>query len=267
MSLSGWLDKRRERRRDKQIQRHKKHIKNKFGQGEDRQKAIEFFSELAGQEATLAKEGHLGLLERYMVNVEPSIRDEDEKEQVFDILTSLGDEVVPAIEDYINRKDAASVPVAWPLKVLDAVCETEQAVSVLTQALDRLGTTYTREPERKQAIVRQLAAYDDPRVVSAMITFLRDHRDEVQLEALAALERRADEAAREPMLDLLLEEDTPVRIRAQLAAALQRLGWTVKGYRKKVEEALPDGLSVDRGGRIKGRWALAPPDEDFEEDD
>jgi len=262
MSLSGWLEDRRERRREKQILRHKKHIKNKFGQGEDRQKAIEFFSELAGQEGELAKEGHLGLLERYMVNVEPSIRDEDEKEQVYKILTGLGDEVVPAIEDYLNRKDAANVPVAWPLKILDAVCEPTEAVAVITRALERMGTTYTREPERKQALVRQLAEYDDERVVPTMITFLRDHRDEVQLEALAALERLDDESAREPMLELLLDEDTPVRVRAQLAASLQRLGWTVKGYRKKVEEALPEGLSIDRGGRIKGRWALAPPEDD-----
>ncbi len=264
MSLSGWLDGRRERRRERQIHRHKKHIKNKFGQGEDRQKAIEFFSELAGQEGGLAKEGHLGLLERYMVNVEPSIKDEDEKEQVFEILTSLGDEVVPAIEDYLNRKDAANVPVTWPLKILDAVCEPAAAVAVIAGALERMGTTYTREPERKQALVRQLAVYDDPRVVPTMITFLSDHRDEVQLEALAALERMADEAAREPMLELLIDEDTPVRVRAQLAASLQRLGWNVKGYRKKVEESLPDGLSVGRGGRIKGHWAFAPPEEDEE---
>ncbi len=259
MRISGWLQKQRARRRKRKIQRHKKHIKSKFGQGEDRQKAREFFMELGG------REGHLGLLERFMVNVEPSIRDEDEKENVFQILIGFGSEVLPAIEEYLNRKDAANVPVTWPLKVLDAVCDPPEAVAVIIRALQRMGTSYTREPERKVALVTQLAEYDDQRVVPALIPFLQDHRDEVRLEALAAITRLGDEAAREPMLEMMIDEDIPVRIRAQLADSLQKLGWTVKGFRRKVEEVLPEGLSVDRSGRIKGRWALAPVEVDDEE--
>ena len=200
-----------------------------------------------------------------MVNCEPSIRDEDEKQQVFDILSGFGDDVVPAIEDYINRKDAASIPITWPLKVLAAVTEPQDAVGVIVRALLQMGTEYIREPERKVLLVSQLSEYDDERVVKTLIPFLRDHRDEVQLEALSAMERRADEAAREPMLDLLVEEDTPLRLRACIADKLKTLGWTVKGYRKKVEEALPDGLHVDRSGRIKGRWVNAPAGDDDEE--
>jgi len=256
MSLGDWLEQQRHKRKQKQIQKHKKHIKNKFGQGEDRQKAVEFFSEIGGQV------GFSGLLERFMVNVEPSIRDEEEKQRVFEILVDKGAEVVPAIRDYLHRKDAANVPVTWTLKVLGAVCPPEEAVAVIIGALEHMGTSYTREPERKQVLVTQLAEYDDERVVPALLPFLHDHRDEVQLEALAALTRRDDERAREPMLELMLDEETPVRIRAQIAEALQKLGWTVKGYRKKVEQVLPEGLSIDRGGRIKGRWLLAPPVDD-----
>jgi hypothetical protein len=259
MSLSAWLQRRKETRRKKAVRRHKKLIKRKYGQGDDRQKAIAFFCEMGG------REGISGLLERFMVNCEPSIRDEDEKQQLFDILVGFGEDVVPAIEDYINRKDAASIPVTWPLKVLAAVTEPREAVGVIVLALLQMGTKYIREPERKVLLVSQLSEYDDERVVKTLIPFLRDHRDEVQLEALAALERRADEVAREPMLELLVEADTPLRLRACLAGTLKNLGWTVKGYRKKVEEALPGGFQVDRSGRIKGRWANAPAEDDDEE--
>lgn len=261
MSISAWMDKRRESRRSKQIQRHKKHIKNKFGQGEDRQKAIEFFREVGGPL------GASGLLERFMVNVEPSIKDEDEKERVFSILVELGSGVVEPIEEYLNRKDAANVPITWPLKVLQAVCETDQAVAVIIRALEKMGTEYTREPERKVSLVTQLAVYDDERVVPSLIPFLHDHRDEVRLEALEVLTRRKDEAARDGMIDLLLAEDTPVRIRAQVAESLQKLAWTVKGFRRKVEEVLPEGLSVDRSSRIKGRWVLAPAKDEFDDEE
>jgi hypothetical protein len=255
MSISGWLRKRKEKRREKTILRYKKHIKSKFGQGEDRQRAVHFFEELGG------KQGHLGLLERFMVNVDQSIRDEEEKENVFRILVGFGAEVVPAIEDYLNRKDAAIVPVTWPLKVLDAVTEPKEAVGVVVRALEQMGTTYAREPERKVLLVSQLAEYDDPRVVPALIPCLRDHRDEVQLEVLSALAKNADEAARESVLELLVDEETPLRLRVSITDILQKLGWPVKGYRRRVEEALPDGMHVDRSGRIKGRWIQASSEE------
>ncbi|RLB57141.1 MAG: hypothetical protein DRI34_08130 [Deltaproteobacteria bacterium] len=247
----AWLQKLRDRHRQRVFDRHRKHIKNKFGQGEDRYRAVQFFRQLGGQA------GYAGLLERFMVNVEPSIKDEEEKQEVFEILVGFGPEVIPAVENYINRRDAATVPITWPLKLLSAVATPEQAVQVLVRALRGMGTSYVREPERKVLLVAQLAEYDHPEVVPTLIPFLRDHRDEVQLEALSALVRKADESAREAMLDLLVDEDTPVRLRAAVADALQKLGWPVKGYRKKVEAVLPEGLHVDRSGRIKGRWIHA----------
>ena len=259
MSLSAWLQRRKEHHRTKSILRHKKTIKRKYGQGEDRQKAMAFFKDLGGYE------GISGLLERFMVNCEPSIRDEDEKQQVFEILMGFGEDVLPAIEDYINRKDAASVPITWPLKVLAAVAGPDDAVGVIVRALEQMGTEYMREPERKVLLVSQLAEYDDERVVPALIPFLRDHRDEVQLEALSALERKGDQAAREAMLELLVDDDTPLRLRACIADTLKKLRWQVKGYRKKVEEVLPEGLHVDRSGHIKGRWISAPAGDDDEE--
>ncbi len=255
MMFSTLLEAWRAKHQAKLIARHKRRIKNKFGFGEDRHRAMEFFKELGG------REGAVGLLERFMINTDASIRDEEEKQEVFEILVGFGAAVIPAIEEYLNRKDAASVPITWPLKVLAAVASPDEAVAVIIRALTRLGTSYTREPERKALLVSQLAEYNDPRVVPALIPFLHDHRDEVQIETLEALTRKADETAREAMLQLLVDEDTPVRLRASVALALQKLGWDVRGYRKKVEGILPEGMSVDRSGRIKGRSALSPSDE------
>ncbi|RLC95726.1 MAG: hypothetical protein DRI46_14535 [Chloroflexi bacterium] len=259
MSISSWMQKHKENRRLRAIAHHRKHIKTKFGQGEDRQKAVYFFHEMGG------KDGNLGLLERFMANVEPSIRDEEEKEEVYHLLVGLGSEVIPAIVAYLNRKDAARVPITWPLKVLVAVAPKEEAVRVIVEALAAMGTTYTQEPERKVVLVSQLSDYEDERVVPALIPFLRDHRDEVQLEALAALTKKNDESAREAMLEVMVDEETPVRLRAAMADSFQKNGWATKGYRKKVAAVLPDGLHVDRSGRVKGRWTHALSEQDDEE--
>jgi hypothetical protein len=249
MSIAGWLQQRKQKRREKAIAKHKKHIKNKFGYGDDRQRAMGFFKELGGAQ------GIAGLLERFMVNIDHSIRDEEEKEQVYQILISFGPEAVPVIEEYINRKDASRVPVTWPLKVLNAVSQPEEVVTVILRSLQRMGTEYSTDPERKTSLVSQLAELPDPRVVPALMPFLHDHRDEVQLEALSGLVRKADEAAREPLLELLIDENTPLRLKAAVAESIKKLGWDVRGYRKKVEEVLPEGLFVDRSGKIKGQWA------------
>ncbi len=54
------------------------------------------------------------------------------------------------------------------------------------------------------------------------------------------------------VLELLVNEETPLRLRASNAGTLKNLGWSVRGYRKRVEEILPDGMHVDRSGRIRG---------------
>jgi hypothetical protein len=259
MSLKSWLEQRRQTKQAKAIIKNKKRIKTKFGQGEDRYRATQFFTTLGGHD------GYLGLLERYMVNVEPSIKDENEKSEIYETLVKYGDSVVPAIEEYINRRDAAKVPLTWPLKILDAVCKPEDAASVIIRALEKMGTQYVREPERKVLLISQLAEYEDDRVVETLIPFLRDHRDEVQLEAITALTRIEDDATREPMLELMIDEESSIRMRAAVASALSKLEWTVKGYRKKVEQVLPEGLFLDRAGRIRGRWVHAPQEEDDEE--
>jgi hypothetical protein len=248
MSLATWWAERKHRRTAKAIARHRKRIKNKFGFGEDRQRAIEFFRSLGG------RDGASGLLERFMVNIDHTIRDEEEKEQVFKTLSGLDPGVVvPAIEDFLNRRDAPRVPVTWPLKLLATVASPAEAVAAIRRALERMGTSYTQDPERKVLLVSSLADYSEPGVTDALVPFLRDHRDEVQLEALSALTRRKEEGCRETLLTMLVEPETPPRLRSAIAEALQTLGWDVKGFRKKVEEVLPAGMFVDRSGHIKGR--------------
>jgi hypothetical protein len=232
----------------RRVQHHKKHIKNKFGHGEDRAKAVQFFKQLGGFK------GYQGLLERFMVNVEPSIQDEDEKQEIFEILQGFGTDVVPAIAWYLKRGDSANVPIAWPLKLLASICNETEASRVIIETLEQVGTSYTRQPERKQLLIAQLAEYKGKHIVCTLIPFLHDHSDEVRLETLDALTRLADESAREAMLDLLVDKSNPIRLRAAVAGSLMKLGWNVKGYRKKVEQILPEGLSVDRAGRIKGLW-------------
>ncbi len=259
MSIKSWLENKRQERHKKAIIKNKKRIKTRYGQGEPRYRAMEFFTQLANHQ------GYSGLLERFMVNVEPAQTDENEKEEVFKTLVSFGEVVVPAIEEYLNRKDAASVPLSWPLKILDAICKPENSVSVIVRALDSMGTQYTRQPEKKVLLVSQLAEYNDPRVVPALIPYLNDHRDEVQLEALQALVQQKNEAAREPMLELMIAEESPVRLRAAVAGSMAKLGWLVKGYRKAVEKILPEGLRIDRSGHIKGRWIHASAEDADEE--
>ena len=58
---------------------------------------------------------------------------------------------------------------------------------------------------------------------------------------------------REPLLEAFLEADDRPRIRIKIAEIFADQDWAVKGYRPKVEVALPDGFQVTAKGLIRRR--------------
>lgn len=195
-----------------------------------------------------------------MVDMEPIVQDEKEKKEVYDILVGFGAKVVPAVEEYINRNDETIVPIAWPLKILDRVAEPSEAVGVIVRTLKRRSGEYIRDPEFKVMLISQLANYEDPRVVPTLVAFLKDYRTEVQEEAVRSLILKGNDLlARTAILDLLADQDMPIRLRVSIAESLSRHGWIMKKESKKIEKVLPEGMYLDDSGRVHGRWVHASP--------
>lgn len=216
----------------------------KYGDAQTRQKALQQLADLHHPDAVPV------LLQRFTFNVDPQTTDAEEKTHVFQSICDLEKECVEPVRAFLVRSDQAS---SWALKILAAVLSPDEVLQVVTDELKRLGAEYTRDPEKKEVLIRFLEGKQDDRVGPALVPFIHDMSDDVKMAALKMLSTFTYEPAREEVLKLLVGEDTAKRVQTACFATLAQTGFTVQGYREKVEARLPEGYSVDKSGAVKKR--------------
>ena len=230
-------------------QKLKKKITEKYGDPNTRQKAISQLGNMNSPEALAV------LMHRFTINVDPGTTDADEKDTVFQIITSAGDAAVAPVRDFLKRQEQAS---SWALKILESLVDASQMVGIVTDELHHLGTNYTRDPEKKSVLLQYLEGKSDERIAPEVALFLEDHSDDVKLAALKTLGPLKYEPAREPMLKLLTDDETGKRVQTAVVGALAESGFKVQGFREKVEKRLVEPWYLDGSGTLKRRGATAP---------
>ena len=224
--------------------RLKSKVTQKYGDPANRQKAISQLGEMKTPEALAV------LMYRFTLTVDPHTTDADEKDHVFEIICGLGKEAVQPSKDFLKRTDTAS---SWAIKVLEEILPKEEVIQIVCDELQRLGTEYTRDPEKKVVLLGFLEGKDDPRIPDVVVPLLADMSDDVKMAALKNLAPRQFEPAREKMLELLLGDETAKRVQTAALEAIATSAFTVQGYREKVEKRLGDGWHLDKAGALKKR--------------
>jgi hypothetical protein len=225
-------------------QKLKAKVTQKYGDPLVRQKAIQQVAQLRVPEAVLV------LMSRFTISVEPQTTDTDEKEQTFQHICDLGKDAVAPVADFLRRTEHAS---SWAVRILTSLLPEAEMMGIATEELNRLGSAYTRDPEKKVVLLGFLTGKTDPRIAPAALPFLEDHSDDVKIAALKVLGPLKFEPAREPMLKLLTGEETARRVQTNALEALFESQFGVQGYREKVEALAKDPYFVDKGGLIKKR--------------
>jgi HEAT repeat protein len=225
------------------IRRLTKKSMEKFGPPENRQGAIEELGEIKSEPAVDA------LLLRYTFRVDPGITDDEEKARVLALVLQSGDAALPAVKRFILTRDEIS----WPLRALSDLLPQEAVVKFLIDVAHKVAAEYSRVPEKKVLLLHGLSAHKSPEITAAVLPFLDDMEDEVQIAAAEVIARQADESGREPLLRHLLKshEGSNARVREALAGLLADSTWDVKGYTPKVEAALPAGYKLDSKGKVQ----------------
>src|SRR6266850_1998132 len=198
------------------VRRLQKKAMQKFGPAENRQGAIEELGELKTEAAIDA------LLSRYTFRVDPGITDDDEKARVLALVTQEG--LLPEAE----------------------------VVKFLVEVATKIGGEYSRVPEKKVLLMHALSAHRSPDIAPAVLPFLDDMDDEVQIAAAEVIVKQQHPAGREPLIQHFLKahEASNARVREALSGLLADSGWDVKGYTPKVEAALPQGYKLDSRGKV-----------------
>jgi hypothetical protein len=225
-------------------QKLKAKVTQKYGDPLVRQKAIQQVAQLKVPEAVTV------LMARFTFTVEPQTTDSDEKEQTYQHICDQGKDAVPPVVEFLRRSEHAS---SWAVRILSALLGEEEVIGIAAKELDRLGSAYTRDPEKKVVLLGFITGKSDERIAPAALPFLEDHSDDVKIASLKVLGPLKYEPAREPILKLLTGEETARRVQTNAMVALFESQFGVQGYREKVEALAQDPYFVDKSGLIKRR--------------
>src|SRR5256886_17600243 len=155
------------------VRRLQKKASAKFGPAENRQGAIEELGALKTEAAVEA------LLLRYTFRVDPGITDDDEKARVLALLTQAGDVALGPVKRFISSRDEIS----WPLRALEGLLPEAEVVKFLVDVARKAGGEYSRVPEKKVLLLHALSAHKSSEIAPAVLPFLDDMDDEVQIAA------------------------------------------------------------------------------------
>lgn len=225
-------------------QKLKKKITEKYGEAQARQKAIDELVKTGSPDVVPV------LMLRFTLLVEPQTTDADEKRMVFDAIVALGEPAVPPVVEFLKKNDAAS---SWAVKILADILPEPKVIGIVIEELRRLGVEYTRDPEKKEVLLHFLDGKADPGITEVALAMLKDMSDDVKMAALRTLGSVKDPKAREPILELLVNDDTARRVQTRCVEVLHDCAFEVQGFREKVEKRLPEGYSVDKAGQLKKR--------------
>ena len=143
--------------------------------------------------------------------------------------------------------------VGYPIRILKGIASRNRFPALIVEALEKIGPGYTRRPEKKVQLLETLKDCEEEAVVERILPFLEDPDDDVRMAVIDFIEHMNREDFREKLIEMYLEIDDRPRVRHRILDLFQRRKWNVKGYRKKMEEALLPGYFLTGKGTVQSR--------------
>ena len=222
------------------IRRSTKTLLERYAQHEARMEAADKLREIGTSDAIY------GLARRFSATAENLGTDQEEKKRIQTVLVAFGDKAIEPVKKYIKSNDK----VTWAIDALKELQPNKELVPFLFEVLAE-GDPVRIRGEKAHQILKALETLREPDGVEGVIPCLSSPDDTVRIAAVECLEVYADERAREPLLETLVSpEEDSMRVKTKIGEALEKMNWDVKGYRKKVESALPEQFRVTSKGRV-----------------
>ena len=227
----------------KQIEKVVKRLTEPQGEDGPRIEAAEKLSEWGTPDALY------GLLKRFTISSKVITQDIEEKRMIVRMLVHREREAVEPILRFLGTHHQ----VEWPIQALSQILPREELIPKLVAALEKVAAASAfTPPEHKSDLIRAMRGHVTPEIAAVLKQFLSDDDDDVRIAAVEAISEVGEEM-REPLLEAFLEADDRPRIRIRIAEIFADQDWAVKGYRPKVEQALPDGFLLTAKGLIRRR--------------
>jgi hypothetical protein len=225
----------------RQIHRALKQVIQIHGEAGTRVAAMERLASWRTPEAATA------LLRRFTVQTSQASMDLEEKQYAVKLLVEMGRSAVQPILNYLS----AEPDVTYPVRALRDILPPDEFHKCLTDILAGLSTGYTRWPEAKAVFIAHLSDDAFPQVAEAVVRSLEDDDDDVCIAAIDYLARNGDDTIREKLLQIFLDAESRPRVRGRILDHFCEMEWPVKGYRKKMEEAIALPFYLTSKGTVK----------------
>jgi len=213
---------------------------DKMAQNYDRQEAIEELAKAGTAESAEA------LLKRFSFTMEPSITDQEEKENAAEGIVNAGQAAIEPIRKYCARAESLT----WPLKILGRIVGEEEMVDELLALLEEFDVEYMRNPDPKLQLIAELEKHPGNEVRAAVEPFLLDVNEPVRFHAVVTVFSMNDEQSVPALVGALAEEES-LRIKNRIAIGLVEKGWSVPGELSETcKKALPPGFVLD-GAKVR----------------
>lgn len=228
---------------ERQIQRALKQTIQPHGEAATRVGAMEKLASWRTRESAAA------LLRRFTIQTPQASMDLEEKQHAVNLLAGMGRVAVEPILAYLKSEP----DVTFPARALKQIVPPEEYRDLLTSVLNELSSTYTRWPEAKAVLISNLPDDAYTEVAGTVMRFLEDEDDDVCIAAIDYLARNGDETMREKLLQTFFNAESRPRVRGRILDHFCEREWPVKGFRKRVEEAIELPFYLTAKGTVKRR--------------
>ena len=226
---------------EQQIRRARKKVKQPHGDPSVRINAARKLYEMGTEEAIGA------LLERFTISSSPSRQDEEEKEEVLSWLVAFGKKSVPPIARFLKRERQ----VYWPTRALKEILHPDQLVRKINEILIYHWENPPASADPITQLIRFAHTLDSSDLEKTIRRYLEYEDDDVCLAGLEYLFQRSEEKSQQAVLQCYLNcEDRP-RVRSSILQRFSEKGWSVRGFRPRIEKTLPQRYTLTRDGVIK----------------
>jgi len=226
---------------EKQIQRSMKQVTQIHGEAATRVAAMERLASWKTPEAAAA------LLRRFTIQTPQAGMDLEEKQYAVRLLAGMGEIASDPILKFIRSEP----DVTFPVQSLSRILPPDAFRKCLTDLLAHFSAGYTRWPEAKTVLINHLPDEAGAEVLETVSGFLEDEDDDVCIAAIDYLARQDDESMREKLLHIFFESEDRPRVRGRILDHFREKEWPVKGYRKRMEEAIELPFYLTSKGIIK----------------
>lgn len=193
------------------------------------------------------EESATALLRRFTVQTPQTSMDLEEKQYAVQLFVKMGRIAVDPILHFLKSEP----DVTYPAAALKEILPPDEFHEKLIGILNALSGGYTRWPEAKAVLIAHLSDEAFPKVYKIILHFLNDEDDDVCIAAIDCLARNGDEAIREALLEAFFQAESRPRVRGRILDHFCEREWLVRGYRKRMEEAISMPYYLTSKGVVK----------------